>query len=65
MINCEIELDLEWSEACVISEIINIAKISPNPTANQPIANFPEASRADARFEINSTYLVSCSFIQK
>ena len=56
LINCEIELDLACSKDCIISEILNIAKVPAN-AANPLIARLPEGCVAVVTFEINSTKL--------
>ena len=59
LINYEIELDLTWSEDCVISEILNYPEVPADSSADPPIAHISEGSTTDAIFEINSTNFMS------
>ena len=57
MNNCEIELDLSWTEDCVISEISRTPEAPANSTASPPTDRFPSTQLSGATFQINSTEL--------
>ena len=50
--NCEIELDLVWSEDCMIFVLLSHAEVLADPAANSPIAHLPEGFTTSATFEI-------------
>ena len=57
MINCKIELDLPWSEECLISEISIIPRIPGNREANPPVQEVAAIQTAAATFQINNAKL--------
>ena len=57
MINCKIELDLPWSEECIISEISIIPRIPGNREANPPVQEVAAMQTAAATFQINNAKL--------
>ena len=56
-INCEIELDVTWSQDSIISEMLSNTEVPALPAANLSIASISEGSTTDATLEINSTKL--------
>ena len=57
MNNCEIELDLSWTNNCAISEISRTPEAPANSTASPPTDRFPSTQTSGATFQINSTDL--------
>ena len=62
LINCEIELDLKWTQSCVISEISRTFR-AVDPNAN-PVDYEVVTARTGAKFQINNaeTLFSSCHF---
>ena len=58
----EIELDLTWSEGCIISEILKSAEILANLVSNLSIVHLPVESTEDATFEITPNFMSQQSF---
>ena len=57
LINCEIELNLSWSKACVISEISRTPKVRANTTANPPTDRAPPIKTTGDTFQVTSAKL--------
>ena len=57
MINCEIELDLTWSNDCVISEISRTAAADGNPNANPAVSAVAATQTTGVIFQINNAKL--------
>ena len=55
MINCEIELDLLWSEDAGISKILITPEVPANPAVNPPTNRVLPTRKTGATFQINST----------
>ena len=62
LINCEIELDLKWTQSCVISEISRTFR-TVDPNAN-PVDYEVVTARTGAKFQMNNaeTLFSSCHF---
>ena len=57
LINCEIELDLPWSNNCIISKISRTPEIAANPAANPPVLAGKGTLTTGVTFQINGTKL--------
>ena len=57
LINCEIQLDLSWSEECIISEMSIIPAVLGNPDANPPVLVVAAIQITSVLFQINNTKL--------
>ena len=57
LINCEIELDLEWTKNCVISEIYKTPEVPANPNANPHNPLIQATAATGATFQINNAKL--------
>ena len=57
LINCETEIDLSWSKACILSKISITPRISGNPDANPPVQEVPAIQTTAPTFQINTTKL--------
>ena len=54
MINFEVELDLSWSEECIISEISITLRVAGEPNANLPVLVEEAIQTTGATFQINN-----------
>ena len=57
LINCEIKLDLSWSEECIISQILIKSRITGNPDANPPVQEVSAIQANVVTFQINNAKL--------
>ena len=57
LINCEIELDLSWSNKCIISEITITPRISANPNTNPTVQEVAAIQTTGAKFQVNNAKL--------
>ena len=55
--NSEIELDLSWSEDCIISQISRTSVVAANPSANPPVQATEVTQTTTTKFQINGTKL--------
>ena len=55
LINCEIELDLSWSEECIIPEISITPRVVGNPDANASALTVAAIQTTGGTFQINNT----------
>ena len=54
LINFEIELDLSWSQECIISEISITPRVAGEPNANLPVLVEEAIQTTGATFQINN-----------
>ena len=57
LINCQIGIDLSWSEECIVSEISITPEIAGNPNARPPVQVREAIQTSGALFQTNSAKL--------
>ena len=57
LINCEIELDLSWSNNCIISKISIIPAVPSDPDADPSVLDMAVIQKTGATFQISNAKL--------